>query len=137
MSRTRIVLVSLVFFAILFTAIAILQYWFVRHKLRQTVGQQLDYWADDLSTTLNHGNQLDVAALRRTAPEASAFVILASDGTVIETRGFIKGSIIYAAFPAGIGSRSSRPGEIKFGRKMECASAQSDGWLGHRRRIEH
>jgi hypothetical protein len=102
MSRTRIVLVSLVFFAILFTAIAILQYWFVRHKLRQTVGQQLDYWADDLSTILNHGDQLDVAALRRTAPEASAFVVLASDGTVIETHGFVKGSIIYAALPVGL-----------------------------------
>jgi hypothetical protein len=102
MSRTRMILVSLVFFATLFTAIAVLQYWFVQHKLRQTVGQQLDYWADDLFTTLNHGDQLDVAALRRTAPKASAFVVLASDGTVIETHGFIQGSIIYAALPGGL-----------------------------------
>src|SRR5215831_7457547 len=102
MSRRRIILVSLVFFATLFTLIAVLQYWFVRHKLRQTVGQQLDYWADDLSTTLNHGDQLDVAALRRTAPQASAFVVLASDGTVIAIHGFVQGSITYAALPAGL-----------------------------------
>ena len=82
MSRTRIVLVSLVFFAILFTAIAILQYWFVRHKLRQTVGQQLDYWADDLSTILNHGDQLDLAALRRTVPETARSVVRAATLTL-------------------------------------------------------
>ena len=102
MSRRRIILVSLVFFATLFTLIAVLQYWFVRYKLRQTVGLQLDDWADDLSTTLNHGDQLDLAALRRTAPKASAFVVLASDGTVIETHGFVQGSIIYAALPGGL-----------------------------------
>jgi hypothetical protein len=102
MSRRRIILVSLVFFATLFTAIAVLQYWFVQHKLRQTVGQQLDYWADDLSTTLNHGDQFDVTALRHTIPAASAFVVLASDGTVIDTHGFIHGSISYAALPAGL-----------------------------------
>jgi hypothetical protein len=102
MSRRRTILVSLVFFATFFTAIAVLQYWFVRHKLRQTVGQQLDYWADDLSKTLNHGDHLDVAALRRTAPQAPAFVILASDGTVIDTHGFVYGSISYAELPAGL-----------------------------------
>src|SRR5215472_15417223 len=102
MSRRRIILVSLVFFATLFTAVAVLQYWFVQHKLRHTVGQQLDYWADDLSATLNQGDQLDVAALRRTVPAASAFVVLASDGTVIDTHGFIHGSISYAALPAGL-----------------------------------
>jgi hypothetical protein len=102
MSRRRTILISLVFFATLFTVIASLQYWFIRHKILQTVGQQLDYWAYDLSTTLNRGDQLDLAALRRSAPKASAFVVLASDGTVIDTRGFVRGSIIYAALPAGL-----------------------------------
>jgi hypothetical protein len=102
MSRRRTILISLVFFAMLFTVIASLQYWFIRHKILQTVGQQLDYWAYDLSTTLNRGDQLDLAALRRSAPKASAFVVLASDGTVIDARGFVRGSIIYAALPAGL-----------------------------------
>jgi hypothetical protein len=102
MSRRRTVLISLVFFATLFTAIAFVQYWYIRHKLLQTVGQQLDYWAYDLSTTVNSGDQLNLAALRRSAPKASAFVVLASDGTVIDTQGFIRGSIIYAAVPAGL-----------------------------------
>ena len=102
MSRRRAILVSLIFFATLFTVIASLQYWFIRHKILNTVGQQLDYWAYDLSTTLNRGDQLDLAALRRSVPKASAFVVLASDGTVIDTRGFVRGSIIYAALPAGL-----------------------------------
>ena len=64
--------------------------------------QQLDYWAYDLSTTLNSGDQLNLATLRRSAPKASAFVVLASDGTVIDTQGFVRGSIVYAGVPAGL-----------------------------------
>jgi hypothetical protein len=66
------------------------------------VGQQLEYGAYELSTTLNSGDQLNLTALRRSAPKASAFVVLASDGTVIDTRGFVSGSIIHAALPAGL-----------------------------------
>src|SRR5262245_25770154 len=102
MSRRRTILVSLVFFATLFTATASLQYWFIRHKILQTVGQQLDDWADDLSTTLNGGDQLKLADFRHRTPKASAFVVLASDGTVIDTRGFVEGSIVYATLPAGL-----------------------------------
>ena len=102
MSRRRAILVSLVFFATLFTATASLQYWFIRHKILQTAGQQLDAWAHDLSATLNSGDQLNLADLRRRAPKASAFVVLASDGTVIDTHGFVGGSIVYATPPAGL-----------------------------------
>jgi hypothetical protein len=102
MSRRRTILVSLAFFATLFTATASLQYWYIKHKLLHTVGQQLDDWADDLSTTLNGGAQLNLTDLRRRAPRASAFVVLASDGTVIDTHGFVEGSIAYATLPAGL-----------------------------------
>jgi len=102
MSRRRTILVSLVFFAALFTATASLQYWFIRHKIIQAVERQLDDWASDLTTTLNGGDQLDVAKLRRRAVGPSAFVILASDGTVIDTHGFVQGSIVYATPPAGL-----------------------------------
>ena len=101
----------------------------MRHKLRQTVGQQLDYWADGLSTTLNHGDQLDVAALRRTAPEASAFVVLASDGTVIETHGFVKGSIIYAALPAGLAYDHLVQVKSSLGEEWNVLAHKSDGRL--------
>ena len=102
MSRRRTILVSLAFFATLFTATASLQYWYIRHELLHTVGQQLDDWADDLSTTLNGGDQLNLIDIRRRAPKASAFVVLASDGTVIDTHGFVEGSIVYATLPAGL-----------------------------------
>ena len=102
MSRTQTIVASLLFFAALFTIVAALQYWFIRHQIRQTVGSQLEYWADDLRMTLDRNDILDLAALRRAAPKASAFVILASDGTVIATHGFVRGSITYAALPAGL-----------------------------------
>ena len=102
MSRRRTILVSLIFFVALFTATASLQYWFMRHKILQTVGQELNSWAYDLSATLNAGDQLNLADLRRRAPRASAFVVLSSDGTVIDMHGFVQGSIVYAALPAGL-----------------------------------
>ena len=102
MSRRRTILVSLVFFTTLFTATTLLRHWYIRHKLLQTVGQELDDWAYDLATTLNRGDQLNLANLRRRTPKASAFVVLAPDGTVIDTHGFVEGSIVYADLPAGL-----------------------------------
>jgi hypothetical protein len=101
MSRTRTIFASLLFFAALFTVIAALQYLFIRHQIEQTVGGRLEYWARDLRTTLDRNDILDLAALRRAAPKASAFMILGSDGTVIAMHGFVRGSISYAALPAG------------------------------------
>jgi hypothetical protein len=102
MTPRRTILIGLAFFATLFTVIAAVQYWFIRHQIRETVGQQLDYWVYDLKTKLDRGDQLDPATLRRTNPKASTFVVLASDGTVVYTRGFVKGSIIYVVPPDGL-----------------------------------
>jgi hypothetical protein len=101
MSRTRAIIASLLFFTALFTVIATVQYLFIRHQVEQTVGGRLEYWADDLRTTLERNDILDLAAPRRAPPKASTFMILASDGTVIATHGFVRGSITYAALPAG------------------------------------
>jgi hypothetical protein len=101
MSRRRIIIISLAFFATLFIVTAIIQYLFIRHTIGQMAGERLDYLADDLRTTLDQGDKLDLAALRRTSPKAAAFVVLASDGTVIDTHGFVRGSIVYAGLPTG------------------------------------
>jgi len=84
---------------VLFPAIAVVQYFFIRHEIRQIVGEKLSYWTDDLRHILGRNETLDLPALRHSAPKASAFVILASDGTVIATHGFVRGSISYAALP--------------------------------------
>jgi len=111
MSRTRAIVASLLFFAVLFILIAVLQYIFIRHQIQKTVGGQLEYWAEDLQATMDRNDILDLAALRRAAPKASAFVVLASDGTVIATHGFVRGSIAYAALP--VGSAYDKPVVVK------------------------
>ena len=111
MSRTRTMVFTLLFFATLFTIIAALQYLFIRNQIRRTVGGQLDGWANDLRTTLDPNEKLDLAALRRAAPKASAFLILASDGTIVATHGFVRGTISYAELPAG--STYDRPVLVK------------------------
>jgi hypothetical protein len=70
-------------------------------KFSKTVGERLEYWSDDLRTILDRNDTIDLPALRRAAPKASAFVILAADGTVIATHGFLRGSISYAVLPPG------------------------------------
>ncbi len=111
MSRTRAILGALSSFTVLFIITAVLQYLFIRHQIRQTVSDQLDHWADDLRTTMEPNGKLDLAALRRAAPKASEFIILSSDGTFIATHGFVRGSVSYAALPAG--SSYERPVLVK------------------------
>jgi hypothetical protein len=101
-SRNRAIIAALLLFAALFAITAALQYLFIRHEIRETVGDQLDNWADNLRTILDRDNVLDLAALRRAAPEASAFIIMASDGTFIATHGFVRGIVSYATLPPGL-----------------------------------
>ena len=62
MRRTRTILVSMLFFAALFTTIAATQYLFIRHQIRRTVGDRLEYWAEDLRSIVDHNDILDLAA---------------------------------------------------------------------------
>jgi hypothetical protein len=89
----------MVSFVALLTTIAVIQYLFIRHEIQQTVGERLEYRADDLRTILDRNDTIDVPLLRRAAPKA--FVILATHGTVIATHGFGRGSISYAVLPSG------------------------------------
>lgn len=89
----------MLFLLLLFPTLTAVQYFFIRHEIRQIVAEKLGYWADDLRTILERNQTLDLPALRHSAPKASAFVILASDGTVIATHGFVRGSISYAVLP--------------------------------------
>lgn len=101
MALRRTTIITLGCFVLLIIIIAATEYLFIRHEIQQTVGERLEYWADDLRTIMDQNDTIDLAALRRAAPKASAFVILASDGTVIATHGFVRGSISYAALPPG------------------------------------
>ena len=102
MSRNRAISIALLLFAGLFITLAALQYLYARHKIRETVGVKLALEADNLLGTMDPHNQLDLAALRRAAPHASQFIILASDGTFISTAGFVKGTVSYADLPSGL-----------------------------------
>ena len=126
MLRTRAISSTLLFFAALFIIIAALQYLFIRHEIRHTVSEQLDNWADDLRITLDRNDELDLAALRRAAPKASAFLVLASDGTVIATHGFVRGSISYAALPAG----------SAYGRPVVVTSSLGEKWHLFARKVK-
>jgi hypothetical protein len=125
-SRNRAIVTALLLFAALFAITAALQYLFIRHEIRKTVNDQLDHWADDLHTILDRNNELDLAALRRAAPEASAFIIMASDGTFIATHGFVRGIVSYATLP---------PGSI-YGKPIVITSSLGEEWHLFIRKIE-
>jgi hypothetical protein len=68
----------------------VVQYFFVRHEIGQIAGEKLSCWADDLRSTLGRNETPNLSALRHSAPKASAFVIVASDGTVIAIHGLVR-----------------------------------------------
>jgi len=99
MSRNRAIPAILLFFAALFTIVAVLQYAFIRHTINATVSEQLDNRAGRLEETFERNKQLDLSTLRRSVPQASRYVILSADGTFIDVNGFVRGTITYAELP--------------------------------------
>jgi hypothetical protein len=118
LSRTRGLLSALLFFAALFIVAAALQYLFIRHQIRLTVSDQLDDWADDLRTTVVRNDKWDLTGLRRVPLEAPAFIIMASDGTVIETEGFVTSTIGHVAFPP----------QVSYDRPVPVTSSLGEQW---------
>jgi hypothetical protein len=81
-------------FAILFTAIAVAQYLFVRHGVYKSAEVQLHQWADQVVAEIAYKGRWDLSAHRQSGDiEAPHVFVFTSDGIVVETVGFIPGLI--------------------------------------------
>jgi hypothetical protein len=87
--RKRAPMFALVF-AVLFTTIAVAQYLFVRHGVYRSSELQLQQWADQVATEIGYKDKWDLTAFRQSEEiQAPHVFVFTSDGTVVETVGFI------------------------------------------------
>jgi prepilin-type N-terminal cleavage/methylation domain-containing protein len=81
-------------FACLFTIIAVAQYLSVRHRVYKTAEVQLQRWADQVVAEIAYKDKWDLTAHRRSGDiQAPHVLVFTSDGTVVDTIGFIPGLI--------------------------------------------
>jgi hypothetical protein len=83
-----------VVFALLFTFIAVAQFLFVRHGVYKSAELQLQQWADQVDAEIAYKDKWDLMAHRQSDDvKAPRVFVFTSDGTVVETTGFIPGLI--------------------------------------------
>lgn len=74
-------------FAILFTALGVAQYFFVRHQLFSSAYAEAATWATEIAGELGGANGLNLVAYRQAFVAASEWYIVATNGSVIDIEG--------------------------------------------------
>lgn len=116
--RSLLVTVALVF-AVLFTAVALGQYLFVRHQLNEQTREDLSYGADELNEGLIFRDHWDVSGYRRTSEAPEMYLVRSETGTIIDTAGY----------PSGFGLRVSLPFRFQDEQPFRVTSDLGEEWL--------
>jgi acid stress-induced BolA-like protein IbaG/YrbA len=91
--RKRAPMFALVF-ALLFSIIAVAQYLFVRHGVYKSAELQMQQWADEVAAEIDYKDKWDLKAYRQSEELAAPHIFtFTSDGTVVDTVGFIPGMV--------------------------------------------
>src|SRR5947208_3416272 len=73
-------------FALLFTIIACVQFWVIRHAVYKSAEQQAGLWADQVAEQLAYKDKWELKEYRRSSDiQAPSVYVFTADGTVIET----------------------------------------------------
>jgi len=88
-------------FAVLFSALAGGQYWFVSHQLHHTTRGQLVQAAERIRADIAFRSAWDLLGYRRVSSEGGAdiYTVLSATGTVIEVIGYSTGFLPKVSFP--------------------------------------
>ena len=78
-------------FALIFTATAIVQYYFTTRQLRRIVTSQLQSWGEELRDSVVGDGKWQLAAFRQSAPAAPDYFIVSREGLLVEVDGFVPG----------------------------------------------
>jgi hypothetical protein len=120
MSRSFKTLVGLVALtsAILFSAAAASQYWFLRHQLRQKSSDELRSLSDDMREDIAYTDGWNLEGYRRTTTGADIYTVLTSGGTVIDLQGYREGML----------SRVSLPFHAEYDKALRFTSEVGETW---------
>jgi hypothetical protein len=110
-------------FTVLFTAAALAQYYFVRAQLNSADESQLKGWITEIEKEIADHDHWDLLGFRRSSVQAPNFYVIASDGLLVDTEGFVSGLIPQVIMPRD--SFSDRPVnfESAIGERGDCWAA--------------
>jgi hypothetical protein len=86
-------------FAILFTALGVLQYSFLRYELRDRTKADLQDYADEMHDEIAYENEWNLEGYHRSSEGPETYVVLSSDGTLIDTHGFLGPMLSHVTLP--------------------------------------
>jgi hypothetical protein len=110
---------SAFWFALLFMLIVIAENQFVRHQVAQQVASDLRQTVDEVGGSLIHGGHWSLAQYRQTDLQATQFLVVGSDGTLIDVQGFQPG-FITSAIPVR---------EMAYDRPTNVQTSWGENWL--------
>jgi hypothetical protein len=101
MSRSLKSLVGLVALisAILFSAVAASQYWFLRHQLRKKGSNELRSLSEDVLENIAYTEAWNLEGYRRTTSGPDIYVIETFNGTLIDLGGYEDGMLAHVSLP--------------------------------------
>ena len=101
MSRSfRLLLATIaVVFALLFTIVALGQYSFLRYQLYEATKNDLWQLADEMREQIAFTDTWNLQGYRRTTEGPDIYLIIAENGTLIDTHGYLKGMLSQVLMP--------------------------------------
>lgn len=87
--------------ALLFTAVAAGQYLFLSYQLRQRATHELSALTEGMNQDIAFNDSWNLEGYRRTSTGAAYYVVLAENGTLVDTEGYLKGMVSHVSMPFG------------------------------------
>jgi|HubBroStandDraft_5_1064220.scaffolds.fasta_scaffold296248_1 hypothetical protein len=85
--------------ALLFTAVAAGQYLFLNYQLQQRATDELSDLTEGMKQDIAFTDSWNLQGYRRTSTGADIYVVLADNGTLIDTGGYLKGMVSHVSMP--------------------------------------
>jgi Putative DNA-binding domain len=104
--------------ALLFTAAGAGQYWFVHWQLHQETKSDLWDSAEDMRDQIAFAETWNLQGYRRTTEGPDIYLVMAENGTLIDTHGYLRGML----------SRVSVPFRFEYDRPVRFASDVGETW---------
>ncbi|MGO9480833.1 MAG: helix-turn-helix domain-containing protein [Candidatus Kryptoniota bacterium] len=89
----------ILFFTVLFSTIAYLQYWFARKQLLSEATDSLFHTASQIDLLINYHDHWDLTGYDNAYSDALDYYIVTKDGTIVDVEGFVPGLIGRAIWP--------------------------------------
>jgi hypothetical protein len=103
---------------LLFTAVAAGQYFFLSYQLRQRATDELSHLTAVMKKDIAFNDSWNLEGYHRTSTAAPNYLVLAENGTLVDTEGFLKGMVTHVSMPF----------RFEYGRPFRVASDVGEVW---------